>query len=83
MTTQLTVRVYTKPNCMQCRLTKTWLAKRGVPFIEDDATDPQTIAAAQALRVMAAPIVTIGDVVFGGFRPDLLEQHVSTKEKAA
>lgn len=83
MSPQPTVRVYSKPNCMQCRLTKTWLTNRGIPFVEDDATDPQTIAAAQALGVMAAPIVAIGEVVFGGFQPDLLEQHTSTKEKAA
>lgn len=83
MNSQTIVRVYSKPNCMQCRLTKNWLTSHGVPFLEDDAAAEGVAEAAWSIGISAAPIVVVGDEVWGGFRPDLLEQHTSTKEKAA
>jgi glutaredoxin-like protein NrdH len=94
MTTQQTVRVYSKPNCMQCRLTEKWLTDRKVPFIHDSAEDEGVIAAAHELGISAAPIVVVqtpdpetpggfSDQAWGGFQPTLLEQHIDTKEFAA
>ncbi|UFU14627.1 NrdH-redoxin [Curtobacterium sp. C1] len=74
MSPQPTVRVYSKPNCMQCRLTEKWLTDHAVPFVHDSAEADGVADAARSLGVTAAPIVVVGDEVWGGFRPDLLEQ---------
>lgn len=94
MTTQQTVRVYSKTNCMQCRLTEKWLTEHKVPYIHDSAEDDGVIAAAHELGIAAAPIVVVQkpdkdspsgfiDEVWGGFRPDLLDKHVDTEGFAA
>lgn len=83
MNPQPIVRVYSKPNCMQCRLTKNWLTGRGVPFVEDDAEADGVVEAARALGISAAPIVVVGDEAWGGFRPDLLEQRTASAHTSA
>ncbi|KSU52887.1 glutaredoxin domain-containing protein [Microbacterium enclense] len=67
-----TVRVYTKPDCRQCDLTKTLLTKRGVDFTIEDLTDPGNLAAAKALGHQSAPVVIAGEESWAGFRPDLI-----------
>lgn len=85
--TQQTVRVYSKTNCMQCRMTERWLTERHVPFIHDNAEDDQVIEAALFLGIRAAPIVVVQtpdpntpggftDEAWGGFNPSMLQQHV-------
>lgn len=81
MREQQTVRVYVKPACVQCNMTKRWLDERSVPYVLDDATDPQVIEAAKALGIMAAPIVVVdqvdgGTAQWGGFQPGMLDEHV-------
>lgn len=94
MTTQQTVRVYSKPACVQCRMTEKWLTEHKVPYIHDSAEDDGVIAAALELGISAAPIVVVQtpdpsspagyvDEVWGGFRPDMLEQHIDTSVFAA
>lgn len=89
-TTQQTVRVYSKPNCMQCRMTERWLTQNGVAFIHDNAEDEAVIEAAKFLGIMAAPIVVVQtpdpntpggftDEAWGGFNPDLMEKHIQTE----
>lgn len=93
-TTQQTIRVYSKPACVQCRMTQKWLEDRKVPFIHDSAEDEGVIAAAHSLGISAAPIVVVQtpdpsvpggftDQVWGGFQPALLDQHINTEEFAA
>lgn len=85
--TQQTIRIYTKANCMQCRMTERWLTERHIPFIHDNAEDDQVIEAAKFLGIMAAPIVVVQtpdpnspggftDKAWGGFNPTLLQQHI-------
>ena len=74
MTKQETVRVYTKPNCKQCDLTKQALTDSGIPFEVGDLTDPLTLEAAKALGYSSAPVVIVGEEGWAGFRPDLIQQ---------
>lgn len=72
--TQQTVRVYTKPDCKQCDLTKAELTKRGVPFEVEDLLEPGNLAAAKALGFASAPVVIIGADGWAGFRPDKIAE---------
>ena len=67
-----TVRVYTKPACKQCDLTKEALSKYGIPYELDDITTEENLAAAKALGFSSAPVVMVGTDGWAGFRPDLI-----------
>lgn len=67
----MAVTVYTKPNCPACILTKRKLADLGVAHNELPIDDAVT-AEAQAQGITAAPIVRVGEQMWGGFRPDRL-----------
>ena len=69
-----TIRVYTKPNCKQCDLTKAALTRHGLDFEVDDITEPGNLAAAQALGFAAAPVVMVGTDGWSGFRPDMIAE---------
>ena len=62
------VRVYTKPSCGPCVATKRALGSKGIPFVEEDATDPQNMAAIKALGFMSAPVVVAGEDMWSGFQ---------------
>lgn len=66
------ITVYSKPDCIQCRLTKRWLDQRGIAFVEADLLEPGNLEAARSLGVMSAPVVAAGSEVWGGFDPQRL-----------
>ena len=79
-----TVRVYSKPNCVQCVMTKNLLGALGVPFVEEDATDPGNLAAIKELGYLAAPVVMAGesnDDMWAGFQPDRIKEIAARIEK--
>lgn len=69
-----TVRVYTKPMCKQCDLTKDRLTAKGIDFEIEDLTIPENLEAAKALGFMSAPVVMVGDTGWAGFRPDKIDE---------
>lgn len=77
MTSTPTVRVYTKPQCVQCDMTKKELDKAGIPFEVEDLTDPGNLAAAKELGFASAPVVMVGDDGWAGFRPDKIKDLVA------
>lgn len=68
------VRVYTKPNCKQCDLTKEALDRAGVEYAVDTLLDENNLAAAKALGYQSAPVVIVGTEGWAGFRPDLVAE---------
>ena len=77
-----TITVYTTPDCNQCKMTKGWLDKKGIPYDTVDLSEsPGDLEAVRALGYMSAPvtIVSDGDLLneqhWYGFRPDLLTEH--------
>lgn len=68
----MTVTVYTKPDCPACKLTKCHLDKRGVPYIEADIDEVHH--AAKARGITSAPVVQAGADMWGGYRPDRLDE---------
>lgn len=69
----MTVRVYTKPDCRQCVLTKTLLAAEGVEFVEESILEPDNLAAAKAMGLMSAPVVVADGEQWAGFRPEKIK----------
>lgn len=76
------VTLYTKPDCIQCTMTKKGLDRAGVTYDTIDlTTNPQALEHVKQLGYMAAPVVqsnTDRDVHWAGFNPDQIAK-VSTK----
>lgn len=72
------VTVFSKNDCMQCRMTKMFLKQHNVSFVEHNLdAEPQYAAGLKKDGFMATPVVKLpnGDA-FSGFRPDRLKQLV-------
>lgn len=64
------VTVFSKNNCMQCKMVKKWLDDKSVHFKEINIDEePQYIDQIKAMGFMAAPIIVKDDLAFSGFRP--------------
>lgn len=70
------VTVYSKNNCIQCKMTKKFLTDNQVHFNEVNVEDnPEVLAELKAQGYRQMPIVKApGMEVFSGFRPDVLKQ---------
>ena len=85
MTQKTIVRIYTKPVCKQCDMTKMLFDKLGIEYVLEDATDPDNIAAFKELGFLAAPVVAVGssaDDMWAGFQPPRIKEIAARiKEK--
>lgn len=72
------VKVYSKPNCMQCDYTKKFLIEHEVPFTVLDITeDESAYEHVKSLGFSSLPVVEAEGVEpFNGFRPDALMELV-------
>jgi glutaredoxin len=60
--------VYTVPNCEFCDRTKSFLARRQVPFLEKNiAVDRAALRELEQLGVQAVPVTVYGAEVIVGF----------------
>lgn len=74
------ITVFTKPNCVQCDMTKKLLARLGVEHTLVDVTaDPDARAYVTGLGYQQAPVVVVGggERHWAGFSPDRLKALVS------
>lgn len=75
----MTVTVYTKPACMQCKATYRALDKEGIEYSVIDITeDDQARDYVMALGHLQAPIVVAGNEHWSGFRPDRIRAIVAS-----
>ncbi len=71
------VTVYSKNNCMQCKMVKKWLGEHDVAFDEINIDEqPEYIQTVIDMGFRAAPVVTKGEISFSGFRPGELAKLV-------
>lgn len=72
MTMPNTVKLYTKPNCPQCHMTKRALEKHEIPYETIDVSqDPDSLEYVRGLGYSAAPVVVVNDDHhWSGFRPE-------------
>ena len=67
----MSITVYTKPQCVQCRATKRALDKQGLDYEEVDLTqDEEALNTVKALGYQSAPVVFANGDHWSGFRPD-------------
>lgn len=72
-----TITVFSKNNCMQCKMTKQFLDQHGADFEEINIDEkPEKIEYVKNLGFSAAPVIEAGNVVFSGFQPSKLKELV-------
>ena len=72
--------VYSKPKCMQCEMTKMWLAQNKIPFeTVDTEANPEALELLSHYGWQTLPVVAIDDEIsdnsktWSGFQIDKLE----------
>lgn len=70
----MNVVIYTKPNCVQCNMTKRRFEDNGVAYTTIDITkDPSALDTLIENGFKAAPVVNVGDLWWAGFQPDKID----------
>lgn len=65
----MTIKVYTKPDCVQCDMTKRLLDREGLAYETIDVTaDDQAMAYVRELGYTSVPVVVAGDQHWAGFK---------------
>lgn len=74
------ITVYSKPNCMQCEMTKMWLNQNKIPFeTVDTEANPEALELLSHYGWQTLPVVAIDDEIsdnsksWSGFQVDKLE----------
>lgn len=74
------ITVYSKPNCMQCEMTKIWLNQNKIPFeTVDTKANPEALELLSHYGWQTLPVVVIDDEIsdnsksWSGFQIDKLE----------
>lgn len=72
--------VYSKPNCIQCEMTKMWLTQNKIPFETIDiVSNPEALELLKHYGYSSLPVVAIDDELsdeskaWAGFQIDKLE----------
>lgn len=70
------ITVYSKPDCVQCEFTKSFLTDLNVAYETIDVTqDEAALEHVRSLGFQSLPVVEVeGREAFSGFQPDVLEQ---------
>ena len=71
----MSITVYSKPACMQCKATEKALTKAGLEFTTVDISmDEEARDYVMALGYLQAPVVTVDNDHWSGFRPDRIRE---------
>ena len=72
----MSVTVYSKPNCHQCKMTIQYFNDRGVtPNVVDISKDSEAEQYVKTMGIRNMPIVeTANNVRWGGFQPDEIKK---------
>ncbi|MGT2873578.1 glutaredoxin-like protein NrdH [Streptococcus gallolyticus subsp. gallolyticus] len=71
------ITIFSKNNCMQCKMTKKLLDKEGADYQEINIDErPDMIDYVKGLGFSAAPVVKAGDIIFSGFQPAKLKEII-------
>lgn len=72
------ITVYSKNNCMQCKMTKKFLEQNGADYQEINIDEqPEKIEYVKSLGFAAAPVIESGETVFSGFQPAKLKALIN------
>ena len=69
------IKVYSKPNCMQCEFSKKYLKDKGIEFKEINVfKDAEALAMLRDEGFSQMPVVDVNGEFHTGFRPDVLSK---------
>lgn len=71
------ITVYSKNNCMQCKMTKKFLEQHGANFQEINIDEhPEKVDYVKSLSFTSAPVIEADNLVFSGFQPAKLKELI-------
>lgn len=71
----MTIEVFSKKDCIQCTMTKNFLNRENIDFVEYDVEfDNAARNLIQALGYQSVPVVLTDSQGWFGYRPDLLKK---------
>ncbi|MCK1207763.1 glutaredoxin-like protein NrdH [Streptococcus uberis] len=71
------ITVYSKNNCMQCKMTKKFLEQNGADYQEINIDEhPEKIDYVKSLGFTSAPVIESDNLVFSGFQPAKLKEII-------
>ncbi|HFR3537516.1 glutaredoxin-like protein NrdH [Streptococcus iners] len=71
------VTIYSKNNCVQCKMSKKFLDEHNVAYKEINLDEqPEFIGHVKSLGFSAAPVIETENEVFSGFQPTKLKALV-------
>ncbi|AKZ52368.1 glutaredoxin-like protein NrdH [Streptococcus pyogenes] len=71
------ITVYSKNNCMQCKMTKKFLEQHGANFQEININEhPEKVDYVKSLGFTSAPVIEADNLVFSGFQPAKLKELI-------
>ena len=71
----MSVKVYSKPACVQCTATTRAMDARGINYeVVDLTVDGEAFTQVTEMGYRQAPVVVAGECHWSGFRPDLIDQ---------
>lgn len=75
---EMTVTVYTNPNCIQCDMTKKKMDQLGIQYSTIDlSTDQESLDKVLEMGYRSAPVVIAGEESWAGFQPEKIDQLAS------
>ena len=75
----MSITVYSKPACVQCKATQHYLDKAGLRYSVVDLTqDVEAAEMVEGLGYKQAPVVVVGDNHWSGFSPDRIRGLADT-----
>lgn len=70
----MSITLYTKPACVQCKMTKRALDRAGLAYeMIDISLDTEALDYVKALGYLQAPVVEVDGEHWSGFRPDRIQ----------
>ncbi|MFV0557743.1 MAG: glutaredoxin-like protein NrdH [Enterococcus sp.] len=74
----MNIKLFSKNNCMQCKMTKRFLDDNNIPFEEVNIDEkPEAVDFLKENGFQSVPITTSTTSTIVGFRPDQLRQLAS------
>ncbi|SFV40213.1 glutaredoxin-like protein NrdH [Ligilactobacillus acidipiscis] len=75
----MSLELYTKNNCIQCKMTKKFLTEHNISFGEKNITEtPEYIDYLKNKGFRSVPVLEDGNQpIINGFRPDLLKKLIA------
>ena len=70
----MSITVYSKPACVQCKATMRHLDSKGIEYgIVDLSKDPEAMKRVKELGYLQAPVIVTSDEHWSGYQPDKID----------